>query len=232
MEKVSVLGRQKVNVCTQEELTNLPLEKIHALWRSNNAALLNVLKKKHVPYFGLHGTSQEKHNQILAQKICYLEIATFHNRPDPELFLADLYAMSSYPVFYAFEKHKEETPGGIMIINTQKDGENMADRWESLKGTRGGWRLGLCLDNNKEAVLVKNVGDHNIRSNSYPSRSEIDLYPDTFDAHYCGTYDYESARKYLEEVPDDASKMARIILSTRLMSQDILVNSLQHLKVI
>ena len=216
---------------SSKELEEMESQNLHAIWRKNHESFLQFLKDKgnDVPYFGLHGTSKTSLEEIKKTKSVLLEVASFFQRPKPENFIADLYALCGYPAAYAFRLDRvKKDPGGIMIFKLEDNGKNIASELEPLKGTAPALGIMLNFDNPKEQELVSAMGLHDKRGSAtpFPARAELIINPQNFDHLFKGAYLHSQAEKYLDFTNLDMSK---VILARRFLAQDILNTALKQL---
>jgi hypothetical protein len=209
---------------TQNNFETLPVEKLHELWRENHEKLKKILHDSNPPYFGLHGTSQENFQQIKARGSYSVEIATFYEKEyESEQFLYKLYQAALYVSMYANRKQ----PGRIMVFDLEKDGKNMTNPWERLKGGII-FSAQLLCDTDEEK---KHLSDLQQKSKEDPYhndllfRSDLGLRDEGFNKRFSGSIDFSDGQlsKYVSNLED----IARIILRNRFLSQEIIAQTLK-----
>lgn len=122
-----------------EEFEGTELQKLHSIWRQNNLSFLALIREQKIPYFGLHGTPGSSLKKIQESKKGVINVATFFSKKEPIQFLSDLYVICGYVPAYAFRiPRAEKDPGGILILDLDKNDKNFTVPWEPLYGTAGG----------------------------------------------------------------------------------------------
>ena len=217
------------------EFQELSFGELHKKWSANDQKFREIIRDRHIPFFGVHGAPKRAINGLCQSENGSIEIATFYHRPDDvSEYLANLYAMCGYSINYAFNRGEaKKDPGGLLILNLEKNEKNITFPWEHLLGTNGALEFTLPNDNTAELEVIKFITEWQKRKETWPQRTGLQLQPENFKSIVKGVYGYKDAKPYLDarntDVQNDYGKM---ILGTRLLTQDILRVCLKKLKVI
>jgi hypothetical protein len=216
---------------TQEDFETLPIERLHALWEENHKKLKRMLETESPPYFGLHGTSQKNFRQIETGGSCFVEIATFYEKEyESEQFLYKLYQAALYVSAYA---NKKDQPGRIMVFNLEKKGRNITNKWERL-ASGNSFETELFCDSDEESKHFSDLrkeAKENPLQNDLLFRSDLSLQGEDFSERFYGSIDFSDDKliKYVSNPKDLAHivNLARIILKSRFLSQEIIAQTLK-----
>lgn len=118
---------------TERELATASIESLDAKWKQNHERLLKRVEKAKYPFFALHGTSIESAKEIAEQKSRQkIDLATFREKRNDELFVYQLYLMMDYVSNYAVKRDQGQA-GVVIIFASESEGENRAEPYEPLK---------------------------------------------------------------------------------------------------
>lgn len=213
-----------------DELKHGEFGSMHVNWVRNNQLLVERVQQKPPRFFGMHGTNKAGVEGIQATKHARVEIGTFYNRNDPKVLVSNLISMCKKTLFYALEQQNAvKNPGGIFIIDVEKDGVNTTVPWEALNKNTFPMEIPLNLDAEEDLLLtcdtyVYSDDAHSIGISNHPQfnnrsqRTDVYIAPATYDDQVLGIVPYELYKSRSIESGD----LGRQILATRFRAQAIL----------
>lgn len=135
-DPVEVLKNFVIKIPPLQELTEMTVPQLYAVWIENHRRFIDVLERigpAHIPFFGTHGTYGGRMEGIQARpNLKRIRLATFYERlENTERALEVLYSIARHAAYAAFHK---KGPSAIMVFNLEKDGKNIAMPWDLGKG--------------------------------------------------------------------------------------------------
>jgi hypothetical protein len=229
------MSLDQITVHEEKDFSQLTPEELVGTWRENHQTFLRYLKETPIPYFGIHGTSEENLNNILKSKNGSLNLVTFYDKTRSEKRLFQLYHGCLYASSYAFNTTRSrDSPGGILVFNLNGLGDkNVTHKWEKL--LPGGSFGELDFDTKRESRYFKIVDDEeNLlwrACHPFSDRLEDDKDMKTkfgFSEHFRGIIGYDEFKRYISKLEFGYFEWyARGYLRTRHHAQHVLKRALE-----
>ena len=214
------MGKVEITRPTEKDFRSRNLKEIVGAWRSNHSKLKKFIQNNQVPFFGLHGTTQENFDKIMQVRGGHFNIATFYDRPRTEINLYQLYNMASYCSGYG-----PFIGGPIMVFNLEIEGKNISNPWENLYS--GGSSLIFNFDTPKERKMFEET--HSLKIDNHYWRTDMYIGQENFSRFYRGEISLKSMQRYLAKIDSNIDFMWRKGMQLRIMTQDILAQSFKML---
>ena len=197
-----------------EECRSLTLGTLYNIWRRNHNVMLDYVLSEEIPFFGLHGTTEEGITGILKDgKSEIINLATFYDKVRDEFRLYQFYAMCAYVSNFTRKEGMGHHQGKVMVFNLEKNERNPTMDYKYLAGT-GGLDWDLTLDTETEAEYLRKLKDEKqrLRRTMQGFRSI-----DSFEKSYLGAIDVSRLRKTKEG--EEMDEFAKSIILRRIDSQ-------------
>ncbi len=213
------------------------IDSLHRAYLQNLNVLLDYHMSVDVPFFALHRTYKKGLEGLLAQKRGNVNVATFYDKPRSRERLFQLLVMCTYVAGYTV-KRDDPFPGGVMVFDVEKNGENLTDSWEHLAPAFDGATIHLEGDSPEYMGILESI---RIKGGMQLHRSDISLVPQReaeglildFGKRYAGVIRLVEDRKdYVSPFDNkDFSVFARAVLRGRFAAQKVLAETYDLLAV-
>lgn len=208
-----------------EEFRAASFESLRQGWHANHARLIGRLRSKPYPFWGLHGTSRRRLEELSSNKTISRNVATSYSKKNLSNFLFQLYSGALYAFNFAGEKPSKQKPNGtddgaVLVFNLEEGGKNNTRHWEDIKSASLGV-LGGYFDP-KGKMKGFSVS---------PSRA-IAFFdtPEKFDARYKGNIDVRNFAAYDAPLQTgDVTSVSRNSIRQGFLIQDLAENVLNIL---
>jgi len=211
----------------KEDFEQRSFDEVRKIWEDNHDTLLNYVKSTEIPYFGLHGTSEENLKVILESKGGYFNVGTFYDKKRTEKRLIQLYHMCRYVASYTISG--KSSAGGILVFNVDLNGKNITSPWEHL--FPGSFYSAIKGDSKNQARCFESLSETEnlLWRASHPFKESSNLSVYNFSERYKGLISMDSEKLKESLTGLGFSSIPMSILRDRIMAQNVLAQSLKLL---
>lgn len=102
---------------TRDELSSSTLQTLGERFQTNHEALLSLVTRHPIPFFGLHSAGDVEFCDLLQARRGDISVVTFLERPSNEAHLLGLMEVARYSLLTLQNSAKDDGPGGILVFD-------------------------------------------------------------------------------------------------------------------